>query len=330
MSETDCTITPKETKSFLLDKASKKPPRSAKPLAYPANPWPRSSTITGLIAGSDAWKAARCLAITGSDLVVLAGKSTITPLELYNKKKGLEPEFAGSRQMEYGLHLEPLLLKWTQDEYPAHRIEALTLHLASNYNPLHQCTTDGVFWIDGKLPMPLELKTIIFTGQDEWDGESIPEKYNIQIQWQLYITGAPGAYLACLPSGNAYKFVVKSVLADKALQKQLVSLADRFLINLQKSIAPAALHADLKGLASPIEETSIECTPEFVDLYYKYKLAGPDEAKDIKAQMAQMMGEAAVCIFETEGKQVIVSRKVVKVKEKVVAASSYQKVTVKD
>lgn len=326
MSKPKGTITPKETKSFLLDKVPQEPPRNL--LHYILNPWQSSCEITGLTAGSDAWKASRKLAITGSDLVVLAGESsTITPLGLYERKLGIVEDNETSRQMEYGLHLEPLLLKWVQQDYPAHKIESMTLHLASNYNPLHQCTTDGVFWIDGTQPVPLELKTAIGIGADEWEGDDIPAKYNIQIQWQLYITGSPGAYICCLPAGNTYRLITKSVMADLALQQRLVKLADRFLINLQKRIAPAAVEADLKGLLGKMQDKLMQPDAEFISYYNRIEGLDAKEAKDLKARMAQIMGEHDRVEFEQGGKLITVYRKEVKVKEKVVPASSYFKLS---
>lgn len=308
------------------------------------NPWQHNCQDTGFIAGSEAWLAARRQAITASDLVVLKMNSTITsegcyrtssggaitPLELYNKKVHYNPdEDIKGRQLEYGLHMEPLIIKWVQQEYSAHKIEPVNLHLASNYNPLHQCTIDGIFHIDNDIPCPLEIKTAIFSDPDDWLGDSIPEKYNIQIQWQLYITGAPGAYIACLPSGNTYKLIIKSVLPDKALQKELAILADRFLINLQKRIAPAALAEDLKHLPKPELEANYNPTDDFITLTRRLLASKGEEAKDIKAHMAQLMGVAAIADFELDGKQVTVTRKVIEVGEKVIPSYDYQKLTVK-
>lgn len=305
------------------------------------SPFP-DCTITPLAHGSPAWLEARRTTVSASDLPILMGIGTITPLQLYMKKQqGLELE--STRQMQYGLHLEPLVCDWLCEDIMADKVKLVNWHCLSKENSRFSATIDAIAYM-GEERIPCELKTAVFSNKDDWEEETLPSSYMYQVQWQLLVTGCPTAYLACLPGGNASKLMVREIHADMVLQSQMVVKAVEFLKYLDsKTPPPVSDPVDLSCLPNPEEGVEFEPSPEFMATYEKFhelkaqvKKATTGvsdleaELKVLKATMAQHMGTASKCIFPFGGKTMVVNRKVIEVKEKIVPASSYQRVDVKE
>ena len=250
--------------------------------------------------------------------------------------------------MEYGLHLEPLLVGWFNediaDKANGRYCYLVNWHMCRNDEPAFMATIDCTYWENETNPAIVELKTAVGVNDSQWEEENIPPAYYYQVQWQLYVTGAPKAYLACLPAGNANRFMVREVERDAMLQASMVKAAEQFLYMLKNGIAPVAMAEDLSKL--PLSETEAEKyepSEHFMDACRQYSALAikmskmtfgkselEKELKDLKAQMAQMMGSKSNCTINEAGKIITITRKLIKVKAKQVAASSYQKIDIKE
>ena len=170
------------------------------------------------------------------------------------------------------------------------------------------------------------MKTAIGIDPTAWEEEGVPTNYYYQVQWQLYVTGAAKGYVACLPAGNAGKFMIREVWLDEALVWKMVEAANTFIHCLDTGEAPLALKNDLSNLPlSEGSEEQYEPDEEFLELYSRFK---ESEDKDLKVQLAQLMGDKPTCSFSYGGKIVTITRKIINVKPSV--ASSYQKITIKE
>jgi putative phage-type endonuclease len=303
-------------------------------------PWPLC-TITPLIHGSPAWLEARRTGVTASDLPILMGHGTITPLELYNKKLSGD-EIESTRQMQFGLHLESLICEWATEDLMADKLKLVNWHCVRKEHKNFQATVDAVATI-GSEAVPVEIKTAVYSDKDQWLDDSMPKHYYLQVQWQLYITGADRAYLVCLPGGNASRLIIREVLPETSLQYEMSLVAIEFVRALREKTPPPALAEDLSSLPAPLPEADYNPDNEFMDLYEAYsslnkKIKSATEgvsdlekkAKDIKAQMAQRMGQASLAVFPYGSKTATITRKVIEVKEKVIPASSYQRLDVRE
>jgi putative phage-type endonuclease len=302
-------------------------------------PFP-NCTITPLQQGSEEWRQARRKGISASDLPILMGVGYSTPYQLWLSKK--EPtEDRPTRQMEYGLHMEELICDWATEDMMADRVRLVNWHLKSNYNPFFTATIDATAQM-GKEIFPLEIKTVVYTDGADWE-EGIPALYNIQIQWQLYVTGCPKGFIACLPGGNASKLIVREVFADAALQAELVKRATAFLHNMQADIAPEVVEKDLNSLPEPKENFDYNPDDDFCKLVEEMAVLQAEikestsgvsalekKVKDLKAKMAAKMGEGSKALVNCGQGNFTITRKVINIKEKFVEASSYQKIDVKE
>lgn len=311
------------------------------------NPFFKYCTITPGEHGSDTWLAARRQGVTASDLPILLGSASYkTPLELYRQK--LEPvEQESKRQMEYGLYMEKLISEWAAEDLAADNVELVNWLLTSHLYPWLMATIDcTVFFKEQQGDSlvakyyPLEIKTARY-GSFESDEDMLP--YLHQLQTQLLVTGSPKGYLAILPAGNVDKLIVKEIQADKAMQKQILEASKAFYDCLVNKKEPKALAEDLSKLHYNPDGGLYSPDASFLEMYklYAAKKAELDakqdgskileaELKDLKASMAQAMGESPKSLFFYNDKEVLINRKTINVREQVKPAFSYQRVDIKE
>lgn len=143
----------------------------------------------------DQWLEARRAGIGSSDAPSIMGLSPwATPLDVWLDKTGRGEPVLESAAMRAGTLLEPLAL----DLAAAELGQTVTPHdqsvtLEHPTIPVLRCTPDG-YAEDGWI---IECKC---TGDAPW--EEVPIHYAIQVQHQLAVTGAPGAYVAQLSRGR--------------------------------------------------------------------------------------------------------------------------------
>lgn len=189
---------------------------------------------------SDAdWHSERTHGIGASEAACLIGenpwKSTI---QLYAEKVGAlpPPDLSDNEAVFWGTRLESVV-RDVYGERTRRYIDEGGILLRSTVYPWALATLDG--WTsDSELGpyWPLEVKTTGAARGDDWlDGP--PRHYVVQVHWQMLVTGAPKATVACLIGGQ--RLVWADVERDEMLIRKLVRAGEDFWRRVQEHDAPA-------------------------------------------------------------------------------------------
>lgn len=181
----------------------------------------------------DDWLEWRRLGVGGSDVAAICGLSTFgSPTSVYYDKVGLAPEEAENEAMRWGRLLEePIAAEFT---------ERTGLHVAA---------PQGIVWDDEHIHRRVTLDGLIFehvdrdervelvealgtiqiktTGDNSWDNE-IPDRIQLQCQWELGVCGLAHCWLVVLHMGFGRHLAIYEVAADPAVFDRLTAIVDRF------------------------------------------------------------------------------------------------------
>lgn len=158
-----------------------------------------------LIQGSDEWKEWRMDKIGASDAVIIMGLGYITPLELYNQKKGLTPPSYVSAAMQRGSDLEEEARQWYIDQVEIEMKPTVTV--CTQYPFLH-ASLDG---IDSFSQKAVEIKCPGFNKLKLIKSGWYPE-YIIQVQHQYLVNPYLDSIDICIYQGREHK-----VFEDKGI-----------------------------------------------------------------------------------------------------------------
>src|SRR6188768_357786 len=187
----------------------------------------------------DSWLISRRQGIGGSDVAAVLGRSRWkSELALYVEKiSEAPPDDEASEIANWGRIFEPQILK----EY-AGRVKRRVVRggklMRSKRSAHHLVTLDGVQltrpppWAKG--PGVAEVKT---TGYGERYDEDIPIEVQIQIQWELFVTGASWATCIWLPFPER-KLQWLDVEPSPKVHEMLVERVDRFWQRVQRREPP--------------------------------------------------------------------------------------------
>lgn len=303
------------------------------------NPFKDYCTITPFKHGTIDWLNYRRQGVTASDIPILLGSFVSkTPLQLFVEKKS-PPEPLQSRQMEFGLHNERLLLDWAAQDLGAKKSLLCNWLLVSKAHPYLMATIDAVVQL-GEICVPVELKTAVF---GSFEDSETKLKYYHQVQTQMLVTGSPVAYLAILPAGNASRLIVEAVYNDPVMQARILRVAADFKNRLDQNIEPPAVCDDLANLHYNPDAANYNPDTEFLSVYdnYRDKVVELDamtngssklekEIKSLKARLAQLMGGAPKALFTWKNKEVLINRTTVSVEQQIRPAYSYSKINIKE
>lgn len=198
--------------------------KQAPPLMYPSG----ATVVLEPGAPADEWHAVRRTGIGGSDIASICGLNPYTsPLEIWLRKTGqsvprrLDPILDEAALM--GHALEPIT---------ATRFTAITgLYAIENPGTLRRpdlpwvlVNLDRTTDEDG-LPGVVELKSRSSYALNEWL-EDVPTDVQVQVQWQLAVTGFTFGYTACLIGGQ--RTIVHRIERDEQMIADLLAIAAEF------------------------------------------------------------------------------------------------------
>ena len=240
---------------------------------------------------SPEWHELRKTGLGGSEVAAVLGLSPWSDaFELYHKKKnGWTTET--TERMEMGLLMEPVIadLFTARTEIPTFEVGTWVGH---DPHPWVIATLDR--GIAGGIP--LELKTT--TSFDEWGdvgSDEIPKHYMCQVQQQMYVTGAPYAYVATLFNGNEFRWY--KVERDNRFIALILEAGDEFMRRLREDDPPEM------GSGQPSVRAFKKLHPDLVDEEYtvaqsladrylnarKAEAAAKETREDLEAQILQGM-----------------------------------------
>jgi len=183
------------------------------------------------------WLAYRNLGIGGSDASVVCGVNKYKSLiELWLEKTGQQAPAEAGEAAYWGTKLESLI----RDEFTLRTgIKVIPVHqiLQSKDYPIMLANLDGVCRCPTHGKCVFEAKTASTFKAGEWEGDSIPYDYVLQIQHYLCVTGYNGAYIAALVGGNSFQW--KFIPRDEESISMLIKYERDFWMHVQDNVPPA-------------------------------------------------------------------------------------------
>ncbi|MCX4697048.1 YqaJ viral recombinase family protein [Streptomyces sp. NBC_01373] len=196
----------------------------ALPLAFPSG----ATVVLDANASRDDWHAIRKTGLGGSDLPAICGLNKWTsPLEVWFRKTGQpvprREDPILDEAAENGHDLEPFVAsRFTKKTgLPAHRNPGT---LRRPDIPWAIVNLDRTTEENG-LPGVVELKTRSSYALQDWLDE-VPIDTQIQVQWQLAVTGWTFGYAACLIGGQ--RTIVHRIDRDEQMIADLLNIAAEF------------------------------------------------------------------------------------------------------
>lgn len=196
------------------------------------------------------WLLARRAGVGGSDAAAIMGVDEYaSELAIYVEKIAEGPPDAGSSEVaEWGRIFEPQILK-EYSRRSARRVVRGGKLMRSRRSAHHLITLDGVQFTR---PPPgcrgagvAEVKT---TGYGQRYDEDLPVEVQVQIQWELFVTGADWATCIWLPFPER-RLQWLDVLPHRAFQEVLEERIDAFWKRVQRREPPDPDGSDSSMLA---------------------------------------------------------------------------------
>lgn len=147
-------------------------------------------------ADRTSWLAARQSGIGSSDIAGVLGQSSWqSPYSIWWSKVGPVEDEQPSEQVQWGIRLEPIICDAWSDQTG---IATTRVGLCRNLDRPWQMATPDRITADGGV---LETKNVNSFNGDEWDSDTIPLKYLLQVTQQMDVLGRDHGYVAALIGG---------------------------------------------------------------------------------------------------------------------------------
>lgn len=257
-------------------------------LTYPSG----AQIVLGPDAPADEWHAVRATGIGGSDIVAICGLNQYTsPLEIWLKKRGEtvprrhDPVLDEAAEM--GHELEPFVARrFTKrtglpaiDNPGTLRLPAIP-HMLVN---LDRAT------VENDQMGALEIKTRSSYALKDWIDEP-PGEVQVQVQWQLAVTGWTFGYAAASIGGQ--RTIVHRIDRDQEFIDNLIAIADEFWGWVQSGTRPPldGSHATGQLLdrihANPVDQIVIADAAE-VEKWLKIRATAKEQAEAADIAMTE-------------------------------------------
>lgn len=150
---------------------------------------------------SPEWHNARTEGLGASEVAAVLGLSKWqTPLSVYLTKMGVPNEIPEDLAF-FGHALEPVIEKWINHKHPEVGKTLGGISARSDEWPWLTASPD-LFVEERGQKIPIELKTSSAYSKDAW-ADGVPLYYQVQVQAQIAVLGAPYGWLAVLHGGNS-------------------------------------------------------------------------------------------------------------------------------
>ncbi|WP_047150995.1 YqaJ viral recombinase family protein [Aneurinibacillus tyrosinisolvens] len=175
------------------------------------------------------WEQWRRGGISGSDIGAICGVDKWrSPIAVYLEKIGQLPEREDNEYMYFGRLLEEVVA----DEFSrrtGYKIQRRNAILQHPQNKWAIGNIDRLILDAERGNGVLEVKTASEFVRKEWEDDNIPEAYQLQLQWYLYITGLTWGAFAVLIGGNKFRY--KIIERDEELIELMVRICKNFWEN---------------------------------------------------------------------------------------------------
>ncbi|MFG2328301.1 YqaJ viral recombinase family protein [Streptomyces sp. NPDC048604] len=250
-------------------------------LNYPSG----AQIVLGPDASADEWHAVRATGIGGSDIAAICGLNPYTsPLEIWLKKRGetvpRRHDPILSEAAEMGHELEPVVAR--------RFAKATGLPVIENPGTLrHPGLPHMLVNLDRATVEPagdmgaVELKTRSSYALPDWIDET-PVEVQVQVQWQLAVTGWRYAWTAALIGGQ--RTIVHRIDRDQQLIDDLIAIGSEFWGWVQTGTQPPldGSHATGELLdrlhATPVDQIVV-ADPTEVEKWLKIRATAKEQAE---------------------------------------------------
>ncbi|MFQ5685067.1 MAG: YqaJ viral recombinase family protein [Candidatus Scalindua sp.] len=232
-------------------------------------------TSLSLSQGSQEWLDFRRAKIGASDVpIIMKASPWSSPFELWQIKTGKKPEKDMSVAMARGVRLEPLARKAAESHFKIPLEPDVQISNDTDWAiaSLDAISIDGDVLVEIKCPGEKNhLETI--------ETKEVPRHYQIQCQWQMYVTGLQFMYYMSF-SEESYEII--ELKRNDVLIHELVTKAYEFYLCVINNIPPAASSEDRLFIN---DEAFIIREMEYVKLKKLYD----DSNKNLKTARAALL-----------------------------------------
>jgi len=199
---------------------------------------------------SQAWHALRAQGITATDATVIAGLSPYkTPYQLWAEKLGKAEPAPVGEAAQRGIILEDAVARF-YEESTGRRLKKSNGIVRVRVIPWAMASLDRT--VVGE-PGLVEIKT---SASRRWSLYPVPPEVEAQVQWQMFVTGAPWVDVVALL--GSLVFVVERVEANIDMQTDLYKRAVAFREALETETPPTMQPADAGTFAALVPQATDE------------------------------------------------------------------------
>lgn len=181
--------------------------------------------------GSSEWLALRRAKVTATDAPIIMGENPwTTPVQLYRRKLGLEPEIELNDDMRRGMALEPEARECASAIY-GNLVPAVVLH---EEHPFMMASLDGICEFSEAL---IEIKCPRIEAYKKIEKYGVPLHYKGQLQHILACTGYQSLIFFCYWNPGIPSFQEFTVVRDDDYIRRMIErerLFYRCLINMHE------------------------------------------------------------------------------------------------
>lgn len=256
----------------------------------------------------EAWLELRKGGIGSSEVGTILGLNPYeTPYQLWRKKKGLDAPTPENFAMRAGHYLEDAVSLFYQDETGNEIIKSSAGDwlIINNERPFLRVSPDRTCWKRGMARKHdnkgiVECKTI----QKEIDGDSLPQHWFCQLQYQLGVAELNWGAIAWLTAGREFGY--RDLTFDKDFYDWMIEEVTRFWVDcIQGNQEPLAINVEDVILKSPrhIAGKMLTANDDIIAVLAELKevreeLAALDQRKKaIEESIKMTMGDAEALVL---------------------------------
>jgi putative phage-type endonuclease len=272
------------------------------------------------VVDREAWLAERRKGIGGSDAAAIAGLDRYrSPYQVWLDKTGLAPDDGKAGEAaEWGNRLEPIVAEVVTErtgivladppgpyQHPDHPF------MLGNVDRLavHPDRGEGIY----------EGKTVGVWSADEWDDDGVPDRYVLQGQHYLAVTGLPWVLYGCLIGGQ--KLVTRWVERDDELIGQLTEIEAEFWERVETKTPPpvdgtqattdllSRLYAVQAGKVVTVDPKAVEELVVVRDAAKAAEKEAKEAAAEVDNRLRLMIADAEVAV-DGDGRVVFTNKEV--------------------
>lgn len=258
---------------------------------------PSAHLVLSIDAPRSEWLAHRRLGITATDLVAITGSKYRTAFDVWADKTMPAADDPGAGEAAFwGSRLEePVAQAWAEK----HNVKIRRVGLVANSSsPWCLASLDRLVsgCPDGRCA--LEVKTRSLFVADSWD-KGLPDDVNIQVQWQLAVSGLDHIHVAALIGGQ--RMVEHIVTPDLERQAKLFEAAkivwEAVLLKVPPTLPPELWSTEFLDQRHPERSGEVEISDrQAFDDYVKIN----DQIKELEDRKAELRTQLVGMLVDAE------------------------------